>query len=86
MVKKLVEAGADPAKADKSGNTPMHAAAGEGAVACIKFFVEKGVSGSAKNKEGYTPLVRTWGLDGVVLGTPGARRHSWRGVLAPFVE
>ncbi|CAM9469870.1 unnamed protein product, partial [Ectocarpus sp. 4 AP-2014] len=56
VVKKLVEAGADPAKADKSGNTPMHAAAGEGAIAVVRYFVEKGVPGNIKNAEGFTPL------------------------------
>ncbi|CAN0375967.1 unnamed protein product, partial [Ectocarpus sp. 8 AP-2014] len=56
VVKKLVEAGADPAKADKSGNTPMHAAAGEGSIAVVRYFVEKGVAGNIKNTEGFTPL------------------------------
>ncbi|CAN0148371.1 unnamed protein product, partial [Hapterophycus canaliculatus] len=57
IVKKLLETGADPSKADKSGNTPMHAAAGEGAMAVAKYFVEKGVSSSVKNADGFTPLV-----------------------------
>lgn len=35
----------------------MHAAAGEGAMAVAKYFVEKGVSCSVKNAEGFTPLV-----------------------------
>lgn len=77
MVRKLVEAGADPSKADKSGNTPMHAAAGEGALACIKFFVEKGVSGSVKNGEGYTPLVRR-NLLGLGRGALLAIKHHRR--------
>ncbi len=58
VVKRLVEAGADPTKPDKSGNTPLHAAAGEGAMAVVKYFVEKGVPAGAKNAEGFTPLVR----------------------------
>ncbi|CAN0214333.1 unnamed protein product, partial [Scytosiphon promiscuus] len=56
IVKKLLESGADPSKADKSGNTPMHAAAGEGAMAVAKYFVEKGVPCIVKNAEGFTPL------------------------------
>lgn len=57
LVKKLVEAGADPTKPDKSGNTPLHTAAGEGAMAVVKYFVEKGVPAGAKNGEGFTALV-----------------------------
>lgn len=56
VVKKLVDAGADPGKADKSGNTPMHAAAGEGAMAVVTYFVEIGLP-LVKNEEGFTPLV-----------------------------
>lgn len=87
MVKKLIEAGADPAKADKSGNTPLHAAAGEGAMACVNLFVEKGVPSGVKNVDGFTPLVRNgMGLEGGRGGaqclvfwticTGGARRRA----------
>lgn len=57
MVRRLVEAGADASKADNSGNTPMHAAAGEGAVSVVQYLVGKGVSGRRRNVESLTPLV-----------------------------
>lgn len=53
-----MEAGADASKADNSGNTPMHAAAGEGAVSVVQYLVGKGVSGRRRNIESLTPLVK----------------------------
>lgn len=57
MVRRLVEAGADASKPDNSGNTPIHAAAGEGALSVVQYLVGRGVSGKSRNLEGLTPLV-----------------------------
>lgn len=58
IVRRLVEAGADASKPDSAGNSPLHAAAGAGALAVIKLLGEKGLSIGVKNKEGLTALVR----------------------------
>lgn len=57
IVRRLLEAGADGSKADGSGNTPLHAAAGAGAVGVVEVLTEKRMPLELKNAEGLTVLV-----------------------------
>ncbi|TCD54659.1 ankyrin repeat domain-containing protein [Alloscardovia theropitheci] len=55
-VKLLYELGADIQFANKSGNTPLHAAAEYFRVETVRFLIEKGANVHAQNQRGQTPL------------------------------
>jgi len=55
-VNALVGAGASVTAADRTGNTPLHAAAQSGNVAMIQLLVERGAKLDAKNNGGFMPL------------------------------
>lgn len=54
---RLLEAGADGRKPDGGGNTPLHAAAGAGAMKVVQYLAGEGLSIDALNAQGLTPLV-----------------------------
>jgi ankyrin repeat protein len=68
-VRILVDRGADVNAANRTGDTPLHSAAGKGFNTVVRFLVEKGAALDAKNKRGQTPLsaaVARLRADGVV--------------------
>src|SRR5262249_12631801 len=52
----LIEAGADPNSADKSGGTPLHRAVRIRCAAAVRALLAKGADPLLKNKNGSTPL------------------------------
>lgn len=52
----LVDGGADARAADEDGWTALHFAASEGTVDLIEFLIEKGLSATARAKDGSTPI------------------------------
>jgi ankyrin repeat protein len=53
----LIEAGADPNAADKSGVTPLHRAVRTRCAAAAKALLEGGADPRRKNKSGSTPML-----------------------------
>ena len=55
----LLDAGADVNQANTDGDTPLHSAAGAGAVPLIQLLADRGASLEVVNRNGQTPLART---------------------------
>jgi ankyrin repeat protein len=55
-VQVMVDLGADPAAADRTGRTALHAAAAEGQLAVVEQLLELGVDPSPKDGDGRTPF------------------------------
>jgi ankyrin repeat protein len=55
-VKALAAAGAQMNVADQFGNTPLHYAAGKGAIDVVQFLIEQGSDANTRNKQGLTPF------------------------------
>jgi ankyrin len=60
-VKLAVELGGDVNGADKTGQTPLHAAASLDLIKVVQFLVERGADVNAKNSRGQTPLALATG-------------------------
>jgi ankyrin repeat protein len=60
-VQLLLDAGADVNATNKSGDTAMHGAAGNGLPLVIQVLVERGARIDVKNRSGQTPLALTSG-------------------------
>ena len=58
VIKALLEAGADPNKADTAGRLPLHWAATKGHVEAARRLVEGGARVVGGDREGFTPLHR----------------------------
>src|SRR5262249_35745794 len=60
-VQMLLDAGADVNAANKSGDTALHGAAGNGLPSVIQLLVDRGAKIDVKNRNGQTPLALTSG-------------------------
>src|SRR6185436_2926042 len=56
IVECLIESGADPNSADKSGVTPLHRAVRTRCTAAVRTLLENGAQPRLKNGSGSTPL------------------------------
>ncbi len=57
-VRRLIEAGEDPALVDRSGWTPLHFAAASGRAKNVRLLLAAGAPVDATDEHGNTPLVR----------------------------
>ena len=56
LIRRLLEAGADPNAREKNGNTPLHFAAANCFGELARILLDYGAEGSVENNEGATPI------------------------------
>jgi len=86
IVECLIEAGADPNAADKSGVGPLHRAVRTRCAGAVRMLLEKGADPRRKNGSGSTPLhlaVQNTGRGGA--GSP-ASRDEQRAIIALLLK